>query len=217
MLKLLDKFWPAATRVLVTDEILVNHNHLIVEDLAHEIHEVRSTPTPSWCEVVTSLAEEETSPVCLLQEDFFLNAPVNTDLVEQALTILRFENVGAVRLYPCPGATDPKEETFGPVSRYSRYRNSLQATIWKPGYLKAIAERFNTPAEFEIQGSEWASENRPEDVWAFNREVQPWPISYICSAISRGQWEPGALELCRQHGIDVDLSLRSVRDLQLVP
>ena len=83
--------------------------------------------------------------------------------------------------------------------------------IWKPEYLHAIASRFNTPAEFELQGSPWASSHLPAEVWALKREVQPWPICYYCSAISRGEWEPAALEFCKQQGIDVDLSLRPIR------
>lgn len=165
----------------------------------------------SWCEVVTEFAKAQTDPILLLQEDFFLNAPVDEVLVAHALYLLHMRNLGAIRLYPCPGATDLADNAyFGPVSRNTEYRNSLQATIWRPAYLAAIAERYKTPSEFELEGSAWASENLPGEVWAFKREVQPWPISYICSAISRGKWEPAALELCKQHGIEVDLTLRPV-------
>ncbi len=166
----------------------------------------------TWGQVAVNAAGQTEETVLILQEDFFLNSPVNFDLVQRGLAILTVRpNVGAVRLYPCPGATETSNDTyFGQVARHSAYRTSCQATIWKPAYLKAIAERYNTPAEFELQGSPWASENLPQEVWAFKREVQPWPISYFCSAISRGKWEPAALEFCRQQGITVDTSLRPV-------
>lgn len=145
----------------------------------------------------------------VFQEDFFLNAPVNQPLIDHALKLMERDNVGAVRLYPCPGANEEiGDPYFGRVTRHTAYRTSCQATIWKPGYLHAIASRFNTPSEFELQGSAWASSHLPAEVLAFKRDVQPWPIEYLCSAIGRGLWSQDAKKLCDTHGIEVDWSFR---------
>lgn len=190
------KFWPNA----------------VPWELVHDVDPKYDGLDPSWCQIVSDYAADTKEPILLFQEDFFLNAPVNAGLVNHGLSLLKKSyTIGAVRLYPCPGSTDPSDDPYyAPVARGTMYRTSCQATIWKPKYLEAIAERYSTPAEFEIEGSKWASENLPQEVWAFKREVQPWPISYFCSAISRGKWEPAALEFCRQQGIEVDTSLRPV-------
>lgn len=208
MFALLKKFWPdnPYRTTLVNDHI----PYCWPPILPVKADFFTSNET-SWCQVLADFASDLDDNVLVLQEDFFLNAPVNQELVEHGLKILSRDNIGAVRLYPCPGSEVPSEDPyFGPVPRHTRYRNSLQATIYKPGYLHAIASRFNTPAEFEVDGSAWASQHLPAEVWAFKREVKPWPMEYYCSAISRGLWEPAALEFCRQQGVEVDTSMRGV-------
>ncbi len=205
MFALLDKFWPSHPWTT----LIVDHSDWRVEGVP--VGYVGFVGEVSWCQVVSRFSQMESEPILLLQEDFFLNAPVNVELVEHGLKILERENVGAVRIYPCPGATEASGDPyFGMIEPHTPYRNSLQATIYEPKYLHAIASRFNTPSEFELLGSSWASANLSDEVWAFKREVQPWPMEYYCSAISRGKWEPAALEFCRQQGIEVDTSMRGI-------
>lgn len=216
---LLGKYWPNHPyALLITD----HHDqwHFLPEldclDLNRET--TNGICDESWCSIVAYFAHckhgptfTNDEPFLLMQEDFLLNAPVNQELVEHGLKLMERQAIGAVRLYPCPGATESSDDNyFGPVARHTPYRNSLQATIWRPSYLRAIAERYKTPSEFELEGSEWASSHLKDEVWAFKREVEPWPISYYCSAISRGKWEPAALEFCKQQGIEVDTSMRSI-------
>jgi hypothetical protein len=149
--------------------------------------------------------------ILLLQEDFLLNAPVHQDLIGHALEQMQSRNAGMVRLYPCPGSDeDYGDPHVGIVRKGSAYRISCQASIWRPDYLHAIASQCgDTPRDFEINGTRIA-ESLPDEVLAWKRESEPWPIQYYCSAISRGKWEPAALEFCRQQGVEVDLSLRGV-------
>src|SRR5688572_28272941 len=148
---LLEKFWPNRPygADLISDEI---------PDLGWT-NGIKAWPRSvrpggAWCESLVKITSKPEEKWLVLQEDFFLNAPVNQDLIEHALKLMERESIGAIRLYPCPGATEPSDDPyFGPVARHTMYRNSLQATIYRPGYLRAIAERYNTPQEFELQGS----------------------------------------------------------------
>lgn len=189
--QLFKKFWPNQNYDLVTDT---------------------DSPGKPWCKVVADYAAAMNEPIVLFQEDMFLTRQVDVDLIEHGVSRL-FCNlgVGAVRFYPCPGATHEfGDPYFGEVARHTPYRNSLQVTAWQPQYLRAIAERYEVPADFEMKGSPWASHHRPESVYAFKRDVQPWPLEYICSAISRGKWEPYAIEFCAKYGIKVDTSMREI-------
>ena len=212
-LDLMCKFWPDRpyNAVLITDEY--EDNREFIEGL--DTPPVFLTRGKSWCQGLAEFCSQTSEPFLLMQEDFLLNAPVRQELVERGLKILERDNVGAVRLYPCPGSTESissENPYYGRVARHTRYRTSCQATIWKPEYLHAIASRFNTPAEFEIDGSAWASQHLPAEVWAFKREVKPWPMEYLCSAIGRGLWSQDAKKLCDLHGIEVDWSMRGFQD-----
>lgn len=189
--QLFKKFWPNQDYDLVTDS---------------------HSPGKPWCKVVAEYAAALNEPVVMFQEDMFLTRSVDADLIQYGINRMKqHTDVGAVRFYPCPGASDwSSDPYFGQVARHTPYRNSLQLTAWQPHYLRAIAERYDTPSEFELLGSSWASRHRPELVFAFKRDVQPWPVEYICSAISRGKWEPTAIAYCAEQGIKVDTSKREM-------
>lgn len=162
----------------------------------------------TWCETLKAFADQSDEPFLLMQEDFFLNAPVSDLNIRYALKQMEVKNAGAVRIYPCPGATSEYGDAlYGLVDKRTPYRISCQATIWKPQFVSAIAARCNTPAEFELNGTQY-SDLMPEPVLAWKRQVEPWPIQYICSAIGRGKWDPNAKALCDKYGIQADFSRR---------
>lgn len=202
---LLEHFWPDHPQAWVlTDEF-----HPDAETPAN----VRIFAGPkrqhwSWCEELTNFAESSDEPFLLCQEDFFLNAPVQTHLVVHALDQLEAHAAGCVRLYPMPGGeTEYGDPYFARVEPGTDYRVSCQAAIWRPAFALNIARRFKTASQFEIRGSR-ISDTLPEPVLAFKRDVKPWPLSYLCSAISRGRWNPDARRLCESLGIEADWTMR---------
>lgn len=170
--------------------------------------------TESWCSVVLRCANESGEPVLILQEDFLLLATVRQDVVAHGLELLESRNAGMVRLYPSPGGTEDIGDTyFAGVPRGTRYRISCQASIWNPEYLAEITSRsMSTTSEagdFEnIGGPE--GDSLPQEVLSFKRELTPWPLEYLASAIVRGQWNPDAIRLCETHGIPLDRTMRQV-------
>lgn len=199
--KLFFKFWLDCEHkvYLVTD-----HDHVEIEGVLSFIH--RSS---SWSEIVASFARTHPDePILLLQEDFFLKEPVRKNLVDEALNCFGDSQIGAVRLYPCPGSDmEDGTENFGFVSRDAQYRTSCQATIWRPEYLAEIAEHSRGfAADFEIGGGRYAAKSLPLEVMAFRRERLPRPIEYLCTAIVRGRWLPEAKVLCDENGIVMDWS-----------
>lgn len=163
----------------------------------------------SWCDVLNDYITKVQEPILLMQEDFFLSAPVRTELVHRAIEQYEAQKAGCVRLYPCPGGIqDYGDPHYAIVPRGTQYRISCQAALWRPSYLKQILSACgSTPFDFEIRGTELA-EMLDEPVLAFKRELQPWPMEYLCSAISRGKWNPDAKVLCDRLGISADWSQR---------
>lgn len=206
--ELLYKFWPECrqNKISLLTDVDVDDGRGVPADIAKATFK---TDAP-WSRMLSSFAMRDDSDVLVMQEDFFLTAPVRQDLIEHALEQMKARNAGMVRLYPCPGADEEYGDPhFGIVKKGSRYRISCQVSIWRPDYLHAIASRFKTPAEFEIHGTEFA-ETLPDEVLAFKRDSGPWPLEYLCSGISRGKWNPDAKKLFEQHGIMADYSLREM-------
>jgi hypothetical protein len=147
----------------------------------------------------------------LFQEDFFIHKPVNTVLIAHALGQLKQRGAGGARLYPCPGSdVDYGDMFFGDVLNNTPYRISCQATIWQPEYLLKVLSCVNgSAAAFEIDGS-FISTTLPEPMLAFKRDIYPWPVEYLCSGISRGQWNPASKRLCDRLGIENDWTMREM-------
>lgn len=201
------KFWPDCKYpvVLITDQ---------AKGFSRANVQVAEYPGLSWCRMLFENVLRSDGPILMFQDDFFLSGPVHSHLIEYAIDQLHTRGAGSVRLYPCPGAeADYGDPYFGIVPHHTRYRTSCQATIWRPAYLAQIAARGETPMDFELLGSVFASTNLPDEVLAFKREVQPWPLEYLCSAIDRGKWNPDAKTLCEKHGILADWSLRPMKEL----
>jgi hypothetical protein len=202
--ELFRKFWPDCPYpvTMLTDHFIPN--------MGYDGDVIESGK--SWVGMLADFAMQSLSPVLMLQDDFFLSAPVRDDLIEYGLHQMEKHQAGIVRLYPCPGATDYiGDKFFGEVKRGTRYRVSCQLSIFHPAYLAKLAEHANTPQEFEIKGSP-ASDTFPEPVLAWRREVTPFPVSYICTAVVGAKWHPSAKELCDKHGIEADWSRRGFID-----
>lgn len=197
-LELLHRFWPEHPEVIFLTEEEKD------EDSFH-----------AWCGIVARHAKHVMDhvythdPILLMQEDFFLTAPVHQWLIDQALYWMRFWNAGACRLYPMPGADGTwDDDRWGFVRKSTRYRINCQAAIYRPDYLYDIATHCGTtPSDFEIWGTEYA-DTLPDMVLACYRESKPWPMEYLCSGISRGQWNPDTKPLFEANGIEVDWAKR---------
>lgn len=201
---LLDKFWPNHVMpTLITDHY---REDILTRDRVHIFEGGELT----WCQLVAEYANASLEPLLLFQEDFFLTEPVNENLIFRGLDELIKYKAGCVRLYPCPGGDhDYGNPYYAVVDQYAQYRISCQVAIWQSEFLSRIARASKEgPSEFEIIGtiSAW---DQSDIILALKRDVQPWPMQYICSGISRGLWNPDSKKLCDQYGIANDWSMRA--------
>jgi hypothetical protein len=86
-------------------------------------------------------------------------------------------------------------------------RVSLQAAVWDVNMLRSLTRHGESAWAMEKYGSERSRELLFLRVNSFESA----PLDYFFTAIVRGAWEPGAIEMCRRANIPLDLSLRSVR------
>lgn len=209
--QLLEKFWPQCPHevYLVTD---VPEDRSFDYGAFNQNQVMYVSKETQWTRILGEFSGRyHDQPLLIFQEDFWINATVNELLIEKGLQQLQERKAAMVRIYPCPGGDIPYgDKWYAEIPKGTRYRVSCMASIWNPRILAEIASKCGeTPFDFEITGSK-LSNDFDEPFLAFRRDVQPWPINFYASAISRGKWEPAALAFCNANGIEVDLSMREV-------
>ena len=153
--------------------------------------------------------------VLLLQEDFLIDRPVQTERVTQLIGYADAKQAACLRLMPIPGPDSlcADHPEVGAIRKGAAYRVSLQAAWWRRENLGAIARKGESPWQFEHLGSRRSDELSAP--FLSLREGIEFPLDYFTTAVIRGFWEPGAVELCRREKISVDLMRRPVLPLSM--
>lgn len=211
---LLHDYWPSAgTVVLNTERKRFSHPTVPVActQVAHD-----GEGRVPWGEcMLRGLDHIPTEIFMYLQDDYFLYAPVKTDVVEEAARIMRAERLDCLRLHEC-GDAGPYEPTAYPwlmsVSRTAAYRISLQAGLWTKTGMRKYLRAHESPWQMEHWGSKRAAKV-PGRIWAVSREVygddDPQVIPYVPTGIVQGGWRADAVKgLFASHGIEVPFEAR---------
>ena len=161
-----------------------------------------------WCTNLSKfINNNHFERVILFQEDFLLTNEVNTELVNFFVNYAYENDIGCLRLCPCPGPDKKwKDDFIGEISLNAEYRVSLQLSIWKKNILLELLNKVNSSAwDFEFYGKEF-SKSIKEPFLSIYRESEFFPggpIKYFITAITRGIWENGALELLKKENISL--------------
>jgi len=216
--RLLEIHWPECRFPLYlnVEEGTYEHPSLEVRCLTHP-------PGPSASRIPWSdqlLASLEMIPeryVLYMQEDYFLDAPVDHGRLEECLTNAAGAGLGCVHLTPF-GAHGGRRTAELPylvdVPRISHYRFSTQAAIWDKAVLASYVRPGESAWETEILGT-LRSWSRPEPVRTVTQRdahgARPI-MSYTGTGIIRGKWHPALQPLFARHAIDVDFTKRGFYD-----
>jgi hypothetical protein len=166
--------------------------------------------------------EQLTTPyVLFLQDDFFLMKPADNLRIFRYLDILEKEQAAILRIFPTPAPNSPYKfyKDIGLVDKNVSYRVSCQATIWNREVLLELINETDNIWAFEIEGTKRSNEiEKPflsvvVDEMGEPLEAGNYAYSYFCTAVFKGKWMRGAVELCRTEGIELDFSKRQVETL----
>jgi hypothetical protein len=153
--------------------------------------------------------------ILLLQEDFLIDRPVDTQRIRRLIGYAAGKNAACLRLMPIPGPDRPCEDNpdLGEIRKGADYRVSLQAAWWRKESLADVLAPGESPWQFECAGS-----RRSDAITApflSLREGIEYPLDYYTTAVLRGYWEPDAVKLCRREHIPVDLKVRRIMPLAM--
>lgn len=215
--RLMAVYWPQ-----YQDEALLN-----AETRSIEVPGVSIRPTfnakafggrhPTWTEAILyALDQAETDIILYVQEDYFLKAPVQHDLLCELARIMEDRQITYLGLMD-EGAQGPFtpsgfDERLWKIGQGDKYRISLQACMFSKSRMRKYFRRHENPWHFEYYGNIRARRTRDE-FYTLNRDlfsaarnpVFPYDLTGIVSR----QWKRDVVEdLFARHDIQVDFAQR---------
>jgi hypothetical protein len=211
---LLSHYWRAPLpRVLLNTELRAwTHDRVPVVTTAVQSGEHKLT----WSEcLLRAIALVETPLILYTQEDYFLEAPVRTDVVERCVSCMiadpSIAHIGLTDIGSSGPFEPTEDESLWRIPNHKRYRISLQAGLWRPEALRKYLRPHENAWMFEIFGTRRAW--RVNDTFlTVSRELYSQPssavFSYAHTGIIKGQWNPKIQPLFAKHRIAVDFERR---------
>ena len=195
------KFWPDCP----FEVVLVTENEpLSARDSCFD-RVVACGAGGNWCSrLVQTLDTIATPYVLMLCDDYYLESPVDTQLVLSRLDQARTFDAVNLRLIPNPKPSRAFRDGLMEYRKQTAYCISTLAGIWNREFLRGLADGRSSIWEFERYGSfAVGGESRPLLV----TPVREFPF---VDAVHKGCWEKFGLAVCRANGIEPDLSVRGL-------
>jgi hypothetical protein len=167
--------------------------------------------------LIRCLEKIPTEYVLYLQDDYFINQPVNQEFIFEAVQVMSTHNIGHVRLYEMDrGGVIQQASKYHPllweVKPTAGYRVNLQAGLWRTSTLLRYLVPGESGWQFERLGTNRAYQIKElflcQSLDHFNAQKK-LPVNYQPTGIIRGKWyAPAVVELFKRHHIDVDYTKR---------
>jgi hypothetical protein len=165
----------------------------------------------SWADNLgTALESIGCDHLLYLQEDYFFTRPVQTSMLREDFEYCRRCDAAYLGLYARPKPDELSFENHPRIGRLApeaRMRVSLQAAVWNARMLRSLMK----PGESAWRMERLGSDRSRELLFLRMNSFETSPLDYFFTAIVRGAWEPGAVEMCQQANIALDLRFRPVR------
>jgi hypothetical protein len=166
----------------------------------------------SWSECLSgALAMVETPLVLYMQEDYFIENPVDVDaiaaLVQRMIDDPSIAHIGLTHFgagSPILPDTRPMLSKIGPLATY---RISTQAGLWRTNALQSYLLPWESGWMFELFGTV-RSWKRNELFLTLDRDTTKPMIEYQHTGIVKGQWSHFVPALFKREGIAVDFAAR---------
>jgi len=219
--KLFATYWPACESAIVLNTETKSFRYLGLQITASRVGKYWShNRQMTWSEcLLRCLAIVNTPLILYLQEDFFLDAPVEVAQLREFAEYMIEHQIAHIGLTHF-GSHGPFHPTDHPllweVDRHARYRIALQAGLWNVRQLSRHIRPHENPWQLESYGSRRAA--RIDDRFlCVNRDVfhdgGRRVIPYEPTGIVGGQWKQEVVEaLFDRHQIHVDFTERGFCD-----
>lgn len=194
------RYWPDAPPI----RLLTNFANF-------ENGQVSSLPVgddKGWSDNIrVALQSVETTFVLYLQEDYWLQSPVDNAQLEHYLQLMGQHGAHYLRLTPSPPPDSPSsfEPNIGLLATEAEYRTSLQAAIWRTETLRQLLAAGESAWDFELIGT---PRSRGYDGFWSVEPGQGKGLDYLNSAVVQGRWTRGAFEWAAREKFPVEWGKR---------
>jgi hypothetical protein len=220
--KLLSKYWDGSKPKIVLNTETKEFSYSGLDITCAKVGESNPTKRLAWGEcLLRCLNKINTEIIFYLQEDYFINGPVDVAQLDAFVRLMIDEKYSHISLvtFSNGGPWRPtKHPLLWELDQKAPYRISLQAGLWHKERLRGYIRRHETPWQFEVWGSKRA--HRVKDTFlcishdAFpnsSRQIIP----YEPTGIVQGKWNQRAVcRLFHENGIGVDFSKRGFYDVR---
>lgn len=215
---LFEKYWPDFDgTIYLTSEYKDYNRQRVVSMRLCEAHAVPKEKRISWSKLTRWALEAIPSDIILfMQEDFFLKAPVKSDIIDEyfALMIAHPEIKCLHLTDQCGKGSHPSEfKNLDEMDLRRPYRISCQSALWRKQELLTLLRDRESAWEWEMFGSTRSSalghlylQVSRDYVRLGEFEILP----YVFTGIIKGKWFKEVPDLFRENGIEMDLSTRGM-------
>ncbi len=231
--QLFKRYWPSCPCHVVLNTETREHSDTELQLACSKVQasDPAGSPRLAWSDCLIRCLDVVRTPLVLyLQDDYFLNGPVDQAFVAQCVDVMIENNVPHIRLMEVDTRARYQKTHLHPllweIDQRANYRVSLQAGLWGVAALRGLLRTGESAWTFERRGSVRAM-SRP-DVFLcqsldhFNHQGR-YPIPYQPTGIVKGKWyAPAVVELFAANGISVDYAKRgfyrdSLRRRMVIP
>lgn len=212
--KLYSKYWNATgVSILLNTEFKTGYTYANLPMRCSAANSQSPERRLTWSEcLINALHQVDTDLVLYLQEDYFIEQPVNGQLIDEMINVMQadpeIKYIGLTHLgnFP-PFATWEKDNRLYKVLN-TRYRISTQAGIWRKETLLSYLKPEENGWMFEIFGTQRAKK-RNDLFLTLNRTLPP-AILYTHTGIIKGKWHPEMPALFAKNEIEMDFTKRGM-------
>lgn len=154
--------------------------------------------------LISGLKKIDEKFLIYFQEDYLFLDNFNTNKILEFVQIIKnHSEIGCLRLAPCPGPTANSEYSveLGLLQKGDEYRVSTQTAIWNKDVILSLLNEGETGGDFEIRGT-FRSNYLNKIFLSVWRGQSPTP--YFITAVIKGKWELGALDLLKRENISME-------------
>jgi len=169
----------------------------------------------TWSEcLIKALNKIDSDNILYMQEDYFLNDYVKTELLSELYDKFVKLNCDCLHLtdQSTPGPFKPTtEKMIWEVEKSAPYRISCQAAFWKKEVLLSYLRKHESAWQFEHYGTK-RSRRRSDKFCVINTDLfgcgKTEIIPYVFTGIIKGKWNERVQQLFLKHGIKIDFKAR---------
>jgi hypothetical protein len=218
--KLFTKFWPNCIHKIVLNTETKDFNFSGLNILCSKVYGDRLDHRLTWSEcLIKCLDRIEDEIILYLQEDYFINGPIDVKQIEDFVTLMYKEDISHISLvlFSNHGPWRPtKHSLLWETHQEAEYRISLQAGLWRKERLKYYLRKHENAWQFEVWGTK-RSHQIKDSILCVNRDIfneqNRQIIPYEPTGVIKGKWNKKAVyDLFLNNEIEVNFYQRGFYD-----